>query len=800
MDLAYTALGFPLKKLFTHLSRRRLPQVSGRVYLSALQTPVRVIRDQWGIPHIQAADRSDLFFAQGFVHAQDRMWQMELNRRAANGQLSALFGSLTLDIDRLVRTLGFARLALHSLAALSTRAYQDLVAYASGVNAYLAGAENLPIEFSLMRHRPEKWRPVDSLAYSRLQMWALTHGAMGELVQAQLNESLGPEMGRQLGLQYPDQNPVTLADGIELNKLVVDRMMGSVHRTFLGKGGVDGTGRGSNCWVISAERSTTGHAILSNDMHLPIGTPSLWYYLHLHSADGFHVAGFSQPGLPYVLVGHNGHLAWGATLSYADCEDLYVEKLNPENPAQYQFRGEWRASQIIDEEITVRGKSNHREQVILTHHGPIISQVIPGESQVLALSSMALRSEAAFDGFGRLNEAVDWDEFVEAVSRIETPSLNLLYADVHDNIGHYVSGRIPIRNKGDGLLPVPGWSGDFEWVGEIPFDEMPHALNPRQGFLVSANNRIVGDEYPHFLGHVWRNGYRARRIEQLINGQANVSLEDCQRFQFDVHSLAGLELVGRLVHFEPGSADASLSWQLLRDWDGQMGIDSVGATIYQVLLGRLAENILAPHLDRESLMRLLGTGLHPMLAPVNEFQGYWPVILGRLLGMKAQKWWADRDDLIERSLVEVTAELRHRLGDDWRQWQWGRLHQVRFHHVLGMQPPLDRVFNQGPFPIGGDNDTVAQTSIRPDLPYENNAISIASRHVIDLGEWDNCWAMYTPGQSGQLGSPHYGDMIQPWLQGTFFRMAWSAEAVAAVSRHELVLTPMLQDDKGSHNA
>jgi len=785
-----------LKRGLARWSRRRLAQLDGRVYLPGLESEVLIGRDEWGIPHITAGSRRDLFLAQGFVHAQDRLWQMELNRRAANGQLSAVFGPTTLATDRLARTLGFARLALSTWAQLDGQTRADVEAYTAGVNAYLQSNPALPIEFSLLRHRPEPWQPLDSVAYGRLQMWALTEGAMGELVQAQLIEKVGAERAAELAPAYPPGNPVTLPEGIELNEQQVNNLLSTAgpHSTpFLGKSGATGAARGSNAWVIAAGRSATGHAILGNDMHLPVGTPSVWYYVHLESDDGLFVAGFSQPGLPYVLVGHNAQIAWGATLAYTDCEDLFVEQLHPGDATRYCFRGQWRQAEVFEEYIAVRGRPDHVERVVVTHHGPVVSSVLPANGQVLALSSTALRPRLCISGFRRLNEAGHWDDFVAAVEQIHAPALNLLYADIQDNIGHWVSGRVPLRAKGDGLVPAPGWSGEYEWLDDVPFLQMPHALNPRQGYIVSANHRLVDDRYPYFLGRTWRSGYRARRLEELITGQDKVSLADCRHFQLDFHSIPGRQLAARLANLQTADADAAVSRRRLQQWDGWLGPESVGGAVYQVLLVRLAQAILEPHLGSQCLCETLGLGPHPYLIPLNEFQGYWTTTLLRLLADPESSWLppdeAGRRQLVERCLAQTTAELRRRLGNDPDQWQWGRLHQVSFEHALGARTPLDLIFNQGPFPIGGDGDTVAQTSIRPDRPYHNNAVTISSRHIVDLGNLSRSRAMLAPGQSGQLGSSHYGNLIRPWLEGAYFPMTRDKTSSVATRRHQLWLRP-----------
>lgn len=793
-----------MKQIFKWWSRRRLPQVNGRLYLNDPHHAINIYRDRWGIPHIYAQNRHDLYFAQGFVHAQDRLWQMELNRRAAHGTLSAVFSSITLDTDRLSRTLGFSRLAQQNWAALAGGARGDLVAYAKGVNAFLAQTPHLPIEFSLLHHQPDRWQEVDSIAYGRLQMWALTHGAVGEWINAQLLERIGPDMAADLGIVYPADNPVMLPNGIEVNglRVVADAVKTAVS-PFLGKGSLDGAGRGSNAWVIAPERSATGHALLCNDMHLPVGTPSLWHLQHLHIEDGIHAAGFTLPGMPYLLVGHNAHIAWGATLAYTDCEDLFAEKFHRQHSSRYLCKGKWQTAKIMTENIAVRGKADHMETITLTHHGPIVSNVLfsandlppSGRSEEtitrIALSSTALWPDVDVDGFGLLNEATEWESFVTAVSHIQSPSLNFLYADIQGNIGHYVSGRVPIRTNGDGQLPNPGWTGTHEWDGIIPFAEMPHARNPAQGFLVSANHRLTNEAYPHHLGHNWRNGYRARRIETVICSQEKISVADCCRLHLDFHHAPGLELIAHLRQLKPTHPDAALSLRLLQRWDGWLGPDSVGGAVYQVFLAQLTKRILEPHFERPFLHQLLGLGPHTYLAPVNDFQGQWIVSLLNMLNKPETAWLPPKNgryQLFEQCLIATTKELKERLGPDSHRWQWGKLHQIYFAHALSQQPPLDKVFTIGPFPIGGDTNTVAQTGIHPHKPYNNNAISISTRHIVDLGNLNESLFMYAPGQSGRLGSPHYHDLVQPWLSGKVINMAWERRAVTTDCKQLLTLS------------
>lgn len=778
-------------------SPQAMPNVT-ELKLDGLRGRVLIQRDSWGIPTIQAENQPDLFFAQGFVHAQDRLWQMELNRRAANGSLAELLGPLALDTDRLSRTLGFARLAHEGWPHIYPDIQANLTAYTHGVNAYLSGPFPRPLEFALLRHDPTPWLEQDSVAFGYLQAWVLSFGWAGELVRAQLIERVGLEKAAALEPSYPDRHPVTLPGGLEFNQLQIDPMMNAAAGPFLARA-PEADGRGSNGWVIAPRKSSTGQAILANDMHLPVRTPSLWYFNHLHSADGFHVTGVSQPGLPYILVGHNEHITWGATLAFTDVEDLFIEKLHPHDPERYRFGRTWRKIKVIQEEIKVRGRAPHQETIRLTHHGPIISPVLgdfhpPAEQVALSLNSMALRPDPLFNGFARLNTAQHWDDFVAAVDEMTAPPLNLLYADVQGNIGHYVSGRVPIRAQGQGVVPTPGWTGEHEWIGEIPFEAMPHSFNPERGYIISANHRIIGDDYPYYLGSQWTNGYRAARLEQLLARKSHISPEDCRQFQMDWLSLPGLELKEKLADIFQATnrsipAEAQLALDILDRWGGWMGPEQAGPVVYTVFMQRFTRLLLQHELGQPLFDRLMGAGPNEFFAPGNEFQGRLTPVLLEMLTQPDNPWLpaAQRPRLLIQALVETTHECRRLLGPDSRQWRWGQLHGIRFNHALGRVRPLNHLFNQGPFPIGGDTDTVNQTAMRFDQPYESNSQAVSYRQIVQPGQWGNSVAMYVPGQSAVLRNPHYGDMIEAWLNGDYFAMNWTAAESAAAVSQEIVL-------------
>ena len=779
-----TFLGSLATAVMTALSRGRLPQTKGEVTLSGLSAPVEIFRDPWGIPHIYAQTREDLFFAQGFVHAQDRLFQMELNRRTAQGRLAELFGALALDTDRTVRTFGFNRLAEADWGLLSDEFREMLSAYADGVNAFIGhSGKKLPIEFVLLNHKPEPWLPVDSLAFSRVMIWQLSHAWQSEIIRAEIAEKVGAEHAAELEIHYPQLSPLTLPEGIEFNALDLDGTLRKVPGPFLDRG------KGSNAWVVSPRRSETGSAVLCNDMHLAVSMPSLWYEVHLNAGDDYHVTGVSLPGAPLVLVGHNDHIAWGMTLAFTDAEDLFIEQVDSQN--RYLFKDEWHEPEIVEETINVKKQANpHIEKVMITRHGPIISDVIGHPSQKVSVQSMALRPTSAFEGWYRLNQANGWDDFVQAAGLIEAPQLNVAYADVENNIGYWVTGKVPVRAKGNGSVPAPGWSGEYEWVGEVPYNEMPHALNPERGYLVTCNHKIVPDDYPHFLGNLWMNGYRARRLAELIDGCEKLSLQDHQKFHMDVKCLPGLELVSRLENVTDPDADVQLALRLLGEWDGFLTPESVAGMAYEVVRYTLVRNLLDPSLGEELAKRLMGQGFHPLLMHSNEFYGNDTVVLFRLLD-NPESWWVKqaggRDVVISKSLKQAIAWLRGNVGSDERSWQWGKIHRIKFEHPMSLQKPFDQVFDRGPFPIGGDTDTVCQTAMYPHNPYDNKAWSPSFRQIVDMGDLARSLVITPPGQSGQLASPHYDDLAQPWLNGEYHPMLWTRQQVEADAKAKLVL-------------
>ncbi len=519
-------------------ARRSLPQVSGQIRLAGLNDRVEIFRDRWGVPHVYARDLQDALFAQGFLHAQDRLWQMELQRRAATGRLSEMFGHRTLDIDRLFRRLGFHRSAQREIDSSGNRTAMDsLVAYCEGVNAAIRQMKTPPPEFLLLRHEPEPWTLIDSLSWGRLQAWRISSNWDSEILRYMLATRLDVETLAQVEPQYPAGQPLAVPAGAAsgpADSALAPRLADLLPFS---------AGGCSNAWAVAGWRTESGKPILASDPHLGPQMPAVWYEVHLEAPD-LRVAGASIPGLPGVLIGHNDRIAWGITASFVDVQDLYAERIDSQNPSMYRSGDSWREAQVVSEPIVVKGETDPWiEEVLVTHHGPIVGPPLGFEDPPLAMSSSIDRATNSLDGFLELNRAGNWEEFRAALSKLEAPTLNYVYADQDGNIGYQLAGRVPIRGRGEGLLPAPGWDPQYDWKGFIPFEELPNCLNPETGYVVSANNKIVDDDYPFLLSHEWVAGYRAQRLTDLLGNAEDLSVESATEVQLDNYSLPARELV-----------------------------------------------------------------------------------------------------------------------------------------------------------------------------------------------------------------------------------------------------------------
>lgn len=784
------------------LLRRPLARTRGTLRLTGLQNKVEIIRDRWGVPHIYAKNSCDLAFAQGFVHAQDRLWQMDFQRRLVAGRLSEVMGEQTVPVDRWIRILGMRRVAEQEVALIDANIRADVEAYAAGVNARIAQGR-LPVEFTLLRYKPEPWTVADSLSWIKMMSWTLSVNWETEILRAQLISRLGPERAAELEPDYFDRWPRIVLPGVDYSAIgsaALERAKAS--RPFTGPPAC--AGLGSNNWVLAGSRTATGAPLLANDMHLSLGSPCIWYENHLVCND-LNVTGITLPGIAGVVSGHNGHVAWGFTNGFPDVQDLYMERLRrtDDDGVQYEYQGQWLDAEVIREEIHVKGSETVVEKVVITHHGPIINALAPDligsgstestDVQPLALRWASLEPDTMFHALYGMNRARNCIEFREALRHWAAPIQNMVYADTKGNIAYSFPGKVPIRARGDGQVPVPGWTGEYEWTGYIPFEELPHLYNPPSGYVATANNRVVGDDYPHYIGREYAMGDRAQRIVELIEAQDQVDAAYVQRMQFDLVSPSARVVTGYLGQLEVDNAELSPVVEMMRDWDGELAANSPAAAVYQVFMRRLIILALSDKLG-DLTIRYSGKGPTPVLAE------------GSMFGARAWEWvqktltepdshWFDqgngetRDDVMQLALRETVDFLKAELGPEISDWAWGKLHTLTYAHVLGRVKPLDKLFNRGPYPLGGDGTTVWSTATsRYDLSCEN-VIGPPFRFIADLGDLRNSLGLLAPGQSGQPGSKHYDDHVQAWFSGEYHPMLYTREDVEREAETRLRLLP-----------
>ncbi len=598
----------------TWLSRRSLPQTGGALRLAGLEGPVEVIRDRWGVPHVYARSSRDLACAQGYVHAQDRLWQMDFSRRLAAGRLSEILGAAAAPVDQWVRILGLRRVAEEETGLLDDRSRSEAEAYAAGVNARIA-QRRLPLEFTILAYRPEPWTVADSLSWSKMMAWMLSVNWESELLRAHLIARLGPDLAAALEPAYPPQCPYVIPPGVDyatIGASAEERARRA--RPMLGPAADEGLG--SNNWVLSGSRTASGRPILANDMHLPMGLPAIWYENHLACPD-YEVTGVTFPGIAGVLSGHNGHVAWGYTNGFPDVQDLYVERLRrtDDGRVQYEYQGRWLDARVLQEVIRIRGRKPVTQEVVITRHGPIINALTPalaGE-EPLALRWTALDPAPMTSALPRMARARNCREFREAVRSWTVPVQNVVYADTEGDIGYSYPGKVPIRAKGDGRVPVPGWTGEYEWTGYIPFEELPHLHNPPQGYVVTANNRVVRDDYPYHLGYDCCFGDRAERIVELIEAGGRIDLAYVQRMQFDQLSPTARDVARCLGQIEVADTELAQVVEMMGRWDGTLAPDSPEAAVHEVFAPRFIRLALSERLG-DLTDRYLGLGPTPVLA------------------------------------------------------------------------------------------------------------------------------------------------------------------------------------------
>jgi len=769
------------------------------IQIKGIKDRVTIRRDERGIPYVEAQNDEDLYFGHGYAAAQDRLWQMDLFRRTARGELAEVLGAgpnnSALEQDKLHRTYGFAQVAEAEFANSSPRARAVLEAYARGVNAYAASLDPkaMPPEFQILQYSFRPWTPSDSLVVVKIFFEALSDTWRLDLMRqalsvlpAEKRAELLPEISpidvlvvgkdTQSGAKTAQVKPEPLSPATLANL---------AHNQSIAAAALERIGfhtdalAASNNWVVSGKRTVSGKPLLANDPHLRPTAPSIWHMVHL-SAPGVRVAGIGTAGLPGVVIGHNERIAWGFTNVGPDVQDLYVEKFNPDNPKQYQTPSGWQDVVVRREEIKVRkgiGSSEYDpviHEVTVTRHGPIIFE---GDGKRYALRWTALEpAKNNSQSTQALNRVRNWKEFNEALESFTAPTQNIVYADVDGHIGYHAAGVVPIRKSGDGSVPYDGSTDAGEWTSYIPVSKLPTLYDPPSGIIVTANQRIAGTDYPYFLTHSWAQPYRARRIFDLLNEKPKLSTEDFRRIQGDAYSIAGVSFTREAVKLlrpklTPADEKLRATLDAFEKWDGRVNAESTVAPV-------------AAQMRIAFRSKVLTAALGPELIRNYQWNNF-DTTLDRVLKDQPAAWlpkeYASYADLMRASYDEAIGNLTKNLGADETKWTWGEMAKARFPHPLGGAPLIGAQFTIPPFPQNGTGGLLGAT------PNVGSAVSM--RLIADPGDWDKTQQGIALGQSGSPKSPHWSDQLADWRAVTPREFPFTQAAVVKATKQTLVLEP-----------
>ena len=791
--LTLVCLAIPLN------SGQTAPQQNA-VQIKGIKDRITIRRDERGIPYVEAQNDEDLFFGQGYATAQDRLWQMDLFRRTARGELAEVLGAgpnnIAIDQDKLHRTYGFAQAAEAELANASPQTRATLEAYARGVNAYASSLDpkSMPPEFQILQYSFRPWTPADSLVVVKIFAEALSdtwrldvmRQAMSGLPQEKRAELL-PEISAIDVLVVGKDTPskVKSTARVKPERISPEALAKLAHNQEIAAAALDRIGlhtdalAASNNWVVSGKRTVTGKPLLSNDPHLRATAPSIWHLVHL-SAPGVRVAGVGTAGLPGVIIGHNEHIAWGFTNVGPDVQDLYIEKFNPDNPKQYQTPSGWQDVVIRHEEIKVRkgiGSSEHdvvNYDVTVTRHGPIIFE---GDGKRYALRWTALDpSKNNPNSTVALNRARNWKEFNAALESFTAPTQNIVYADVDGHIGYHAAGVVPIRKSGDGSVPYDGSTDAGEWTSYIPVAKLPTVFDPPSGIIVTANQRIVGTDYPYFLTHSWAQPYRARRIFDLLNEKPKLSSEDFRRIQGDVYSIAGATFTKEVVKLlrpklTPADEKLRATLDAFEKWDGRVNAESTVAPIAAQMRIAFRSKILTAALGQE-LVR-------------NYQWSNFDTTLDRVLVEQRAAWlpkeFSSYADVLRASYDDAINALTKSLGADETKWTWGEMAKARFPHPLSGAPFIGGQFTIPPFPQNGTGGFIGATV--------NVGASVSMRLIADPSDWDKTQQGIALGESGLPKNPHWSDQLADWRAVTPRVFPFTQPAVLEATKETLILEP-----------
>ena len=775
-----------------NLVLKSLPDYNADLSLSKLKNKVEIIRDKFAVPHVYAENEYDLFFAQGFLHAQDRLFQMDIYRRVGEGRLSEIIGTKTLKFDSLFRTIGMKEIAVNLNKHISPTSRKIIEAYADGVNAYIENQKGkYPVEFDVLDYTPEKWEPYQSIMISRLMAWELNISWLSDLALGEITSRFGEEMAKDIYPTYPENGPFIIPKEIEKKNLsFFDNNLMKNEIDFREAFGFAGTHIGSNAWAVSKNKSATGGALLASDPHLTLSQPAKWYEIHLVGGE-YDVAGMSLPGTPTIVIGQNKNIAWGVTNIMADDADFFLLKTDSLDENKYLYENNSARFEIKYEIIKVKDSASINLKIEKSRFGPIINNVHKVKNQINGYK-IAMRwtgqdmSDELF-GIALINKAKNWNEFLNGVKHFTVPGQNFVYCDKDGNIGYSPGVRLPIRPQNTLTLPFPGWTSEYEWKGFVPFDELPKYFNPKENIIVTANNKTINN-FPYHISNLWENGSRSTRIREKLLSKDKISVEDFKNLQNDRFSHFAKNITPFIVNafdsVEIKNESVAKAIEYFKNWDFQIKQNDVTSAIFQVTINRILKNLFEDEMGDELLKSYVHLSNIPQRVLLTMFQ-------------KGESPWFDNiktieketmDEMLRKSVSDAITELNEKLGGDLKTWQWGRLHKLTFKHLFGESFPMDVVFNVGPFEVGGDATTVNKGEFRYDTSYAMT-VGPSNRRIVNFADIDASISVITTGQSGQPYSDHYKDQVAMWLNGEYHPMPITKKKILEIAKYKSNLIP-----------
>ena len=772
-----------------HISGRALPDYNKNVVLKGMTDTVVVYRDEFAIPHVFAKNEKDLYRAVGYLTAEDRLWQMDLLRRITMGRLSEIFGSDLVETDLMLRALRIPEKTKMILDSTNNEIKENLNAYCDGVNDFIQEHINrLPVEFTILGYKPEKWIPQHSInligymAFDLTMPWDMETllYKIGQKVDSVRFNDIVPIIGNMKTCVYPDYKVGDAGKLLSNSLLSRAKNLEDMGLTVFS---------GSNNWAVSGMKSSDGKPILANDMHLGFSAPGIWYQMHQAVEGKLNVTGLVLPGQPLVVVGHNDSIAWGMTNVMLDDMDFYFEKVNPDNPDEYEYMGKWLKMEVRKEKIKIKGGKETEKTLRFTHRGPIVSEIKEIKDKSISMHWSGNDYSNEIRSIYLLNRAGNWNDFRSALRTMNSVSQNVVYADTKGNVGLYCSAGIPIRKKGDGTFIVPGWTDEYDWKGKVPFEEQPHVYNPACGYVSSANNKTAGDDYPYHISRWFAQPYRIDRIREMLTAKEKLNVDDFIKMQGDFKSKMAERynplFTGVIEKMKDLSPLETQSLELLKKWDHILTVDSREATIYETMLRMVIRNVFSDELG--GLFQDFYSNRYITLDAMDNLYNNHEMSWVDDINTKDKK--ETFDDIIGKSFHNTIDTLVKTLGNNIEKWQWGKVHTLTIGHPLGKVKILDRIFsfNIGPFPVGGSMQTVSPYAYRFTNPFKTTH-GASHRNIYTAGNWDKSLTIMPTGNSGIPKSKYYDDQTGLYLRNIYHADYFSKDSVVKYAKFRMVFT------------